>query len=66
MLIDAEEHDDEIFTTITLSRREWDLLKLGEPVSKSRIFDGNRLTYFINPPPLGSMYEKKDTIAKED
>jgi hypothetical protein len=65
MLIQAEEHDDETFLTISLSRREWDLLKLGEDVSKSRIYEGKRCTFFIKAPPLGTMYEKKDTITKE-
>jgi hypothetical protein len=66
MLIEAEEHDDETFITFSLSRREWDLLKLGEPVSKSRVYQEKRCTFFINPPPLGFLYGQEKQIEKEN
>jgi len=50
MLIEIEQHDDETFFEISLSRREIDLLKLGDSVSKSRLINTARITFCINPP----------------
>lgn len=65
MLIEAEEVDDETFLTFTLTRREWDLLKLGENISKSRIYNGKRVTFFINAPPIGFLYGQEKQIERE-
>lgn len=65
MLIEIEQHDDETFFDLSLSRREIDLLKLGESISKSRSLKQAHLTFCINPPPLSEMYGKENQVEKE-
>ncbi len=66
MLIQVERHDDETFLEFSLSRREWDLLKLGESVSKVRVINSERVNFRINAPPLGYFYGQEKQIEREN
>lgn len=60
MKIDFELVDDEIFVDIFVTRRELDLMKLGERVESDRRIDGTTVHYKITPPTLGEILHGKE------